>query len=327
MAEKCFPFNSVSGDRKYKAEDFRAYFAQLIGNGVIMSRADALKVREGGGMNVTLSIGGAWLEGAGYINTSDLTFTLDTADGALSRIDRMVIRNDYADRRTYAAVKKGAYSAQPVAAGLQRDADAYEIAVADILVAKGVVSITQSVITDIRLNSSLCGIVTGLIEQADTTEIFNQFEAYFEEFKRAYIAEMESWTDKQETGLTDWMNAHKADFTGWVDSIKGILDEAAAGHLQNEIEAEQERAAKDAFMRYYGLAAQETEFMADGSIVIKNAEATVTTTFANTAAGGKIITERIVPNREDAAAYVKTTTITPQTETENKKISEVYNIE
>nr|DAQ05226.1 MAG TPA: hypothetical protein [Caudoviricetes sp.] len=32
--EKSSFFNSVSGDRKYKAEDWASYFASFIGNGV-----------------------------------------------------------------------------------------------------------------------------------------------------------------------------------------------------------------------------------------------------------------------------------------------------
>lgn len=330
MAEKCFPYNSVNGDRKYKAEEFREYYAQLIGNGVIYSSADALKVKESGGMTVALSKGGAFVAGVGYINTSDLIFTLDTADGALSRVDRMVIRNDYTNRLTYGAVLKGTYSAQPKAPEITRTADCYEIAVGDVLVAKGVVSITQSDITDTRLNSELCGIVTGLIEQADTTEIFNQFEVYFEEFKQTYIAEMESWTQSQETSLIQWMNTQKTDFVSWTDSIKDILDETAAGHLQNEIEAEQERAIKDAFMRYYGLATQETEFREDGSIVAINSEATVTTVFGINDSGQKTITETVVPTvepTEEQLVYKKVTTIIPETETTNKKISEVYTSE
>ncbi len=41
----------------------------------------------------------------------------------------------------------------------------------------------QSNITDLRLNKELCGIVHGVIQQADTTEIFRQFQAWFNEQK------------------------------------------------------------------------------------------------------------------------------------------------
>lgn len=319
MAEQCFPYNSVGGDRKYKAEEFRAYFAQLIGNGVIYKSADALKVYEGDGMSITVKAGGACIEGAGYINGTDLTLTLDTADGSLSRIDRIVIRNDYTNRKTYAAIIKGAYSAKPTAPTLTRNADAYEIAIADILVAGGVVSITQAAITDTRLNNSLCGIVSGVIEQADTTELYNQFESYFNDFKAQYIADMESWTQEEQDNYSAWETEQKADFIAWVESIKDILDATAAGKLQNEIEQQ----AADVFNRYYGLVTQSTEFKDDGSIVAENEEATVTTTFNTDKENGKkTVTETIVT--KSGKTYVKTTTTTPATETTNKIIREEY---
>ena len=51
-AEKYFPFRSVSGDRKYSAEDWAAYFALFLGNGVFYSSADRLKVTASEGMKL-----------------------------------------------------------------------------------------------------------------------------------------------------------------------------------------------------------------------------------------------------------------------------------
>ena len=326
MAEKCFPYGSVNHDRRYKSADFRAYYAQLIANGVIYSSSNALKVSEGGGMSVSLAAGGAFIEGVGYINTAPLLFTLDTADGALPRIDRLVIRNDYTSRVTYAAVLKGSYSAQPQAPAITRNADRYEIAVADILVGRGVVSITQADITDTRLNKDLCGIVTGLIEQADTTEIFNQFEVYFEEFKQVHIAQIENWTEEQETSFTAWERQQKADFEEWVDTIREILDETTAGHLQNEIEINRAAAAEDAFKRFYGLQNQTNEWMPDGSIVVTNEEARLVVVKGE-ANGYKTITETLKPIADTEGHYVKVTTFYPKTENTNKRIVEAYSYE
>lgn len=317
MAEMSFPYGSVNHDRRYKSSDFRAYYAQLIGNGVIYSNVNALKVSEGGGMSLLLAAGGAFIEGVGYRNTAALSVTLDTADGALPRIDRVVIRNDYKSRQTYAAVLKGAYSAQPQAAALTRNADAYEIAVADVLVAKGVVSITQADITDTRLNNDLCGLVTGLIQQADTTEIFSQFEAYFEQFKAQYIADIVDWTNGQQSDLTEWESIQKTAFLAWVEEIKEILDDSVAGNLQNEIEAE----ALLSFRRHYGLVNSETEFMPDGSIVVTNEESTLTVTKGEDADGNKQIVERL---EKGIDTYQKTTTFLPETGSTNKRIKEVY---
>lgn len=317
MAEMSFPYGSVNHDRRYKSNDFRAYYALFIGNGVFYRNSSALKVVEGGGMTVMLSIGNAFIEGAGYRNTSALEIKLDTADGALSRIDRIVIRNDYKKRNTYAAVLKGTYSAQPQAPALTRNADAYEIAVADVLVAKGAVSVTQADITDTRLNKDLCGIVTALVEQADTTEIFNQFEAYFEEFKAQYIADVVDWTNNEESSMTEWETTQKEAFLAWVEEIKQILNESVAGNLQNEIEAE----ALAAFKRHYGLVNQDTEFMPDGSIVVTNEEGTLTVTQGKDEDGNKQITERLESGID---TYQKVTTFLPAQGNTNKKIKERY---
>lgn len=317
MAEMSFPYGSVNHDRRYKSNDFRAYYALFIGNGVFYRNSSALKVVESGGMTVMLSIGNAFIEGAGYRNTSALAIKLDTADGALSRIDRIVIRNDYKKRDTYAAVLKGTYSAQPQAPALTRNADAYEIAVADVLVAKGAVSVTQADITDTRLNKDLCGIVTALVEQADTTEIFNQFEAYFEEFKAQYIADVVDWTNNEESSMTEWKTTQKEAFLAWVEEIKQILNESVAGNLQNEIEAE----ALAAFKRHYGLVNQDTEFMPDGSIVVTNEEGTLTVTQGIDEDGNKQITERMESGID---TYQKVTTFLPAQSNTNKKIKERY---
>lgn len=317
MAELSFPFNSIGGDRRYKAEEFRQYFALLFCNGIFYKNANALKVVQGEGMTVQLNTGAAWADGCGYINTAPLSFTLDTADGALNRIDRIVLRCDYKERRYYAAVKKGTYSAQPTAPSIQRDADAYEQAIADIYVAKGAISITQANIADTRLNTELCGIVTGTVQQADTTEIFNQFEAYFEEFKQQYITEMESWTEAQQSDFAAWRQKEQAEFVEWTEYIKDILDKTAAGKLLNEIE----KTADEAFKRHYGMRQQETEFLPDGSIVVTNAEGVLTVTKGTDAEGNKTITETLETATD---THVKTTTFLPATEAENKKIREEY---
>lgn len=320
MAESYFPFNSVDGDRVYKAEDFRNYFAQFIGNGVFYANANALKVVENGGMQVAVNAGAGWVAGAGYINDSTLTLTLANADGALNRIDRVVLRCSYTERSIYVAVLQGAYSAQPVAPDLTRSADKYELALADVYVAAGATSITQANITDQRLNTSLCGIVTGLIEQADTTDIFNQFEQYLSEFKTTYIADIKQWTSDQEADFTSWKDTEKTSFSTWVESIKDILDASTAGHLQLEIEEQ----AADVFRRYYGMQNASTEFKADGTIVTTNNEGTLTVTKGTDEDGNTTITEVLVEAATNGSTYTKVTTIIPATETTNKTIREEY---
>lgn len=233
---KSFPFNAVYGangapDRAYLAEDFARYFAKFIGTGVYPNPATGLQVVAlDNNMQIRIKKGDAYILGRDFENTDDYIIQLDVADGVLSRIDRVVLRLDYLDRKIKPILKKGNYASSPVAKSLQRDADAYEIALADVYVKNGVISIMQSNITDLRLSKELCGIVHGVIQQADTTEIFRQFQAWFNEQKNVHEGDFEKWVNEFKiiTGKK---------FTDWVDDLKNSLDpsEDIAAKLQIQI--------------------------------------------------------------------------------------------
>lgn len=253
--EKSSFFNSREGDRRYKAEDWASYFSSFISNGVMPLPSSGLQVVSGENMTVQLREGKAWINGYFYNNTDYLNLTLDFADGVLNRIDRIVIRWDLTARSILAKVKKGVPSAQPVAPTLQRDADVFEIAVADVLVNKGATAITQGNITDQRLNGNLCGISAGIIQQIDTTEFNAQLQAWFKEYMDlskkefdnlvAYFNSLKIQSDVEYRAFVEYLNAYKAqskeEFDTWFESIKNILDENAAGNLLNLITALQDR--------------------------------------------------------------------------------------
>ena len=168
-----------SWDRTYLAEDFAKFFAPLIGNGIFAGRSNELQVFQAvpAGMSVVLSSGQSWIEGYGYINDSDLLIPVDPADGALGRIDRIVNQWSSVDRRIRTVWKKGTPAVNPVAPTLRWDADYKELNIATLDISAGLSSITQDKILDTRMDSSVCGWVTGLIEQADTETLYIQWEA------------------------------------------------------------------------------------------------------------------------------------------------------
>ena len=245
--EKSSFFNSVSHDRTYKAEDWAEYFASFIGNGVFPVPSTGLQVVAGSGMNVTVRAGKAWINGYFYQNTGDLTVQLATADGQLNRIDRIVVQWNLTNRTITAKVKSSGFSASPSAPAVQRDADIFELVLADVLVAAGVTAITQSRITDQRLNTSLCGVVAAVVDQIDTAAFNAQLQAWF--------AEYESLSEEQYNSLASYMNSLKlqgnvqydafeqhmaafetqaaADFNAWFSGLQDVLDENAVTNLTN----------------------------------------------------------------------------------------------
>lgn len=175
MAEKSSFFNSISGDRKYKAEDWANYFGSLVGNGYRASSLTALQVIPGGdGLSVIVRAGKGFINGYFYDNTEDMTINLPTADGVLARIDRVVLRLSYVERMMYVAIKSSAPSSSPVAPEMQRDADAWELTLADVFVSAGATGVSATNITDRRNDKTYCGPVVALIDQIDTEEFGQQ---------------------------------------------------------------------------------------------------------------------------------------------------------
>jgi hypothetical protein len=109
---------------------------------------------------------------------------------------------------------KGTASATPAPTAPERTSDIFELVLAEILVGTGVTEITQSVITDKRPDTDVCGYVVAAVQTPDFGELYAQFAAQAEEF----------------------MGDQAADFLAWFDEMKDQLSEDAAGHLQLEID-------------------------------------------------------------------------------------------
>lgn len=206
MAEQSYFFDAVLVDgvydRAYSAKDLAKYMADVLGNGVLFNTSSALQVFASSGMRVQLSMGTAFIKGQRYHNDNTLNLTIPTASGSLDRIDRIVIRLDYPNRKISAIVLSGTPSSNPQAPSLVRTEDVYDICVAEIRVSRGATSITQAQISDTRLQSSLCGVVTGVIEQIDATTLYVQLAQQF---------------------------------NAWFATIQGQLSSDAAGNLQNQV--------------------------------------------------------------------------------------------
>lgn len=245
------PFNSKDHDRVYKAEDWAWYFSTFIKNGVFPNaQNNGLQVVIAEGMQVLVKAGFGFINGYAFRNEQDYAIALETADGALNRYDRVVLRWDLAARAMYIAVLKGTASASPTPKAITRSNEIYDLVLADIYIGKGVISIQTANITDQRYNSSLCGIVTGVIEQIDASVLAQQFNDFFTIYNKQVITEYQNYlstisADEQqatkkleefETQLDIYRDEQQASFESWVKTLKGILTEEAAGNLQAKIE-------------------------------------------------------------------------------------------
>lgn len=225
MAIKGYFFNAVLQDgvydRVYDAEDVTSYLDLLVSDGVFPNPSTNLQVMAGTGMQVSVQPGQGWIQGHKMINTAALPLTITAANALLARIDRVIFYVDYAAREMGIAVKTGtAAAANPTPPALVRTATRYEMCLATVTVNKAVTSITQASIQDTRGDSTVCGFVQGLVQQADTSTLFNQWNAAGAE----QIANNQAVWD-------DWFNEVKAELAGSLTLQRLTASFEAAGSL------------------------------------------------------------------------------------------------
>lgn len=189
-------YNSENGDRKYDADSFSDWLRKFFTTGVFNGD---LELSSNNDMSVSLSTGYANIGGKVRMFESVQNFTLDTADAQYDRIDTIVIERNDTDRDITAKLIKGQLSTNPEPTAPVRSGNIYQLVVAEIYVSAGAVRITDEQISDKRMDASVCGYVTGAVEQIDFDMAMQQFSAWFER-------------------------------------VKGQLSEDAAGHLQNQID-------------------------------------------------------------------------------------------
>lgn len=201
MTEKSGFFMSHNGDRRYNPAWLAEYIKALVTTGVYSAE---LAVSAPGGMNVAVASGRAWLEGYLYQLDGPKTMAVQTAHATLHRKDTLVVRLDMTTRVITAQLLTGTPASTPTAPAIVRDADTYDLKLAEIYVAAGTTAITQAMVTDCRLDNSVCGLTVCTVQQIPTS---------------TFLAQM-----------TD-------DFNTWFNGVKGILGTDEAGNLLQMIEA------------------------------------------------------------------------------------------
>lgn len=192
-------------DRVYAAAEFAHYFALLVGNGVFPTPKEGMNVKasEPASMVVNIGDGSCWINGYYATVEGGYSVTVDPAEGSQKRIDSIVAQWRADDREIRIISKKGAPGANPEPVTLQRDAEFWEIELAQITLEAGVSNIQQTKIDDTRADKDRCGVVAAMLDAIDPSSFLAQSEALFNE---------------------------------WFDTIKGQISSDVAGSLLAMIE-------------------------------------------------------------------------------------------
>ena len=186
---------------------FSSYFT----NGVFIddSSSDHLRVEKAQGLTLTVKAGRANINGAFYWQKDDETITLEKNNATKSY--NIILRlNDNDDYRNISLVVSDANSE------ITRNDSIYDLVLATVTVEGNASEIKGVNITDTRLDSSRCGVVTSAIKQIDTTQFLNQFAQAIVEAKKenaqAIQENQKLWDD-------------------WFAGVKDVLGEGEGGKL------------------------------------------------------------------------------------------------
>lgn len=185
-------FNSINGDRVYNADQMSQYFDGLITNGVYESVGGALQVLAGSGLAVNVETGRAVINCKWIRNDAVLTLPITQAHSVLNRYTAVILRLDVSGRLVEITTKDGTPASTPTKPAMETSSTVVELCLAYVYVAAGATSISQADITDTR-PSSLCGWVTGLIQQVDTSQLFLQWQTAYQEYYDDMTAQFDAW--------------------------------------------------------------------------------------------------------------------------------------
>lgn len=149
MAQRSMFWDSENGDRLYTAEDFAGVFEKVLTDGWLVGWADDFAITDpGAGLTLNVGTGAMWLQGKVYENTAALPMVFAQGDPVNPRIDRIVVRADYALRTITMLVKQGVPGAVPVAPALTRvDGVTWELSIAQVAVAANALDVVVGDVT------------------------------------------------------------------------------------------------------------------------------------------------------------------------------------
>lgn len=246
MAFTCGFFNSVNHDRKYDAVQHGMVFDGIITDGIYATYLKAMVVKASSNPSeVIVQPGRAWFNHTWSYNDADYPVAAPDPEVVLDRIDTLVldVNNEDAVRNCQFLWVQGTPTSQvPEAPELIRTATHNQYPLCDVYRQAGTTQIYAADITN-RVGTSDCPFVTGVLEGINIDDLLAQWDDEFHTWENATKASFEGWMLNQQAVYTAWWDALKTQMAGdvddveeWIQTIKDIIDEETATHLQLEID-------------------------------------------------------------------------------------------
>lgn len=224
MADQIFPvssgfYDSVNGDRRYSAEDMNRPYRRLVANGVFAMpqgtpSADLQVTASGSAMTINVNRGEGIFAYKWFENPSIIAITVPSNASASPRIDSVIAQVDTRSSERVGSIvyRTGEPSSRPSAPPINTVRGVYEYRIANISVAAGASAITAADIRDMR-GSAECPWVTSLIHQMDTSVLFLQWQAAYDQYYRTTTADFEAYMSEQEAKWDEFLTTLTTELT------------------------------------------------------------------------------------------------------------------
>lgn len=239
MADQTFPvtsgfYNAIDSDRTYSADDMCRPYRRLVSNGVFATpqgtpSTDLQVVSAGSGMGIIVRAGEGifadkWMEApATAVTVPNNTSTVARIDSVLVQVD---LRSS--GRAANIVYRTGTPSTSPIPPSINLVTNVQEYRVANIRVAPGASSIGQDVITDLR-GSSECPWITSLVDQVDTSVLYDQWDAAYTYYYTKSTADFDAYMDQKETEFNQWFDNLSQELTAATNMVMYTSSYVTAG--------------------------------------------------------------------------------------------------
>lgn len=229
-------FNSLNHDRTYNAAQITEYFDGLVSDGVYESVGGAMQVQAATGMNVDIQTGRAIIDCRWIRNDAVLTMPITASHVTLARYTAIMVRLDYSARTISIIAVDGTPATSPAKPEPTQTATVKDLVLAYLYIPAGATAIPQANIQDQR-GTSLCGWVTGLIKQVDTSQLFAQWADACETFYQNMTAGFNAWFDTLTSRLSidTYIQQYRKDVTLTESTNVIALDMSNYAYDQSDI--------------------------------------------------------------------------------------------
>ncbi len=194
-------FNSLNHDRVYSAAQITEYFEGLVSDGVYESVGGGMQVQTAAGMTVNVQTGRAIIDCRWIRNDAVVTLPITASHVTLARYTAIMVRLDYSARSISIIAVDGSPASSPGKPAPTDTETVKDLVLAYLYIPAGATTIPQANIQDMR-GTDLCGWVTGLIKQVDTSQLFAQWQDACQTFYADMTAGFDAWMETLQSKLS-----------------------------------------------------------------------------------------------------------------------------